>query len=77
MNHTPDYKSLIPEALSGDMNALERILLSVRDQVYNLALRFLWHPQEAEDATQEILVKIMLHLNHWLSSRQVPMLYIS
>ncbi len=65
MNHTPDYKSLIPEALSGDMNALERILLSVRDQVYNLALRFLWHPQEAEDATQEILVKIMLHLNQF------------
>ncbi len=47
------------------MDALEEILLSVRDQIYNLSLRFLWDPQEAEDATQEILVKIMLHLNQF------------
>lgn len=60
-----DYKTLIPLALQGDADALEGILLSVRDQIYNLALRFLWHPQEAEDAAQEILVKIMLHLNQF------------
>src|SRR5262249_36909959 len=30
--------------------------------VYRLALRFLWHPQDAEDATQEILVRIITGL---------------
>ena len=35
---------------------------SLEDDVYRLALRMLWHPQEAEDATQEILFKIVTHV---------------
>lgn len=58
-------KELIPRALSGDLDALEAVLTSVKDQVFNLCVRFLWHPQDAEDACQEILVKIMLHLNQF------------
>jgi RNA polymerase sigma factor (sigma-70 family) len=34
----------------------------VRDRIYNLALRMLWHPADAEDATQEILVRLVTHL---------------
>jgi RNA polymerase sigma factor (sigma-70 family) len=31
--------------------------------MYNIALRMLYHPQDAEDATQEILVKVMTRLS--------------
>ena len=34
----------------------------MRDRIYNLALRMLWHPADAEDATQEILVRLVTHL---------------
>jgi RNA polymerase sigma factor (sigma-70 family) len=34
----------------------------VHKDVYNLAMRFLWHPQDAEDATQEILIKVVTGL---------------
>jgi len=30
--------------------------------VYGVALRFLWHPQDAEDATQEILIRVITGL---------------
>ena len=30
--------------------------------MYALALRMLWHPQDAEDATQEILVRVVTRL---------------
>lgn len=56
---------MIPRALDGDLDALETVLASVKDRIFNLCIRFLWHPQDAEDACQEILVKIMLHLNQF------------
>ena len=62
-NSTPE--ELIPRALDGDLKALESILASVKDQIFNLSIRFLWHPADAEDACQEILVKIMLNLNRF------------
>lgn len=40
----------------GDSTALERVVSCLRDQVYGLALRMLWQPDDAEDATQEALV---------------------
>lgn len=60
-----DYQTLIPGALNGDLEALEEILRSIKDQIFNLSLHFLWHPEDAEDASQEILVKIMLNLNQF------------
>jgi RNA polymerase sigma factor (sigma-70 family) len=35
---------------------------SCRGDVYGLALRMLWHREEAEDATQEILVRVVTRL---------------
>ncbi|RPI70070.1 MAG: RNA polymerase subunit sigma-70, partial [Geobacteraceae bacterium] len=31
--------------------------------VYALALRMLFHPEDAEDAAQEILIKVITHLS--------------
>jgi len=53
---------LLARARSGDREALEAIVLSIQDDVYGLALRMLWHPEDAEDASQEILVKVITHL---------------
>jgi RNA polymerase sigma factor (sigma-70 family) len=38
------------------------VLAGVRDDVYGLALRMLWHPEDAADATQDILIKVMTRL---------------
>jgi RNA polymerase sigma factor (sigma-70 family) len=49
-------------AQRGDRSALERVVREIQPQLYGLALRFLWHPEDAEDATQEILVRIVTRL---------------
>lgn len=54
---------LIREAAAGDRNALETLLLSVQDEVFSLSLRMLGDVQDAEDAAQEILIKVMTHLS--------------
>jgi hypothetical protein len=49
-------------AAAGDRAAAERVLEAIQDRVFRLALRMLGHPQDAEDATQEILVVVLTHL---------------
>ncbi len=53
---------LVETAQSGDKASLEELIESVKNEVYNFALRMLWHPQDAEDATQEILIKVITNL---------------
>ena len=52
----------VARAKAGDRDALESVLRAVQKDVYKLALRFLWHPQDAEDATQEILIRVLTGL---------------
>lgn len=54
---------LIDKATAGDEKSLETILLSVQDLVFNLSLRMLGTFPDAEDATQEILLKVITHLS--------------
>ena len=58
-----ESKQTIEQALSGDKNALEAVLCSVQDMVFNLSLRMLGTVPDAEDATQEILIKVMTRLS--------------
>jgi RNA polymerase sigma factor (sigma-70 family) len=60
-----DYEALIPAALEGSLEPTETIIAAIQDRVYNLALRFLWHPQDAEDAAQEILLKVVTRLGQF------------
>ncbi len=52
----------VARAKSGDRAALESVVRAVQKDVYGLAIRFLWHPQDAEDATQEILIRVLTGL---------------
>lgn len=52
----------VARAKAGDRNALESVVRAVQQDVYGVALRFLSHPQDAEDATQEILIRVITGL---------------
>lgn len=54
---------LVDLAVAGDKGALQRLLAGVEDLVYNLSLRMLGNPPDAEDAAQEILIKVMTQLS--------------
>src|SRR5712691_5005513 len=56
---------LVERARSGDAGALDDLVSAVRDRIYGLALRMLWHPEDAADATQEILIRIVTHLSEF------------
>lgn len=58
-------RALVDRALDGDRAALEQVVGIVRDPVYRLALRMAWRPEDAEDATQEILIRIITRLASW------------
>jgi RNA polymerase sigma factor (sigma-70 family) len=52
-------------ARTGNEAALEAVITYTQPLVYNLALRMLWQPADAEDATQEILIKVITHLSQF------------
>jgi RNA polymerase sigma factor (sigma-70 family) len=52
----------VRRAQRGDRSALESVVKEIQPQLYGLALRFLWHPEDAQDATQEILIRIVTKL---------------
>ena len=62
---------LVAAAVGGDRQALEELLRLVADDVRRLAQRMLWHPEDAEDATQEILVKVATRLSTFRGEARV------
>ena len=52
-------------AIDGDREALEGLVRALQGDVYGLALRMLWNREDAEDATQEILVRIVTRLSQF------------
>lgn len=54
---------LATRAAAGDRAALNALLDRVQHPLYRLSLRFLGHPADAEDATQEILLRLTTRLS--------------
>lgn len=50
------------QAQSGNREALDHVVRQIQPKLYGLALRMLWHPEDAKDATQEILLRVITHL---------------
>jgi len=57
-----NLEKLAQAAARGDDAAARDLLASLVDDVHRLALRMLWHPIDAEDATEEILIDVLLHV---------------
>jgi RNA polymerase sigma factor (sigma-70 family) len=55
-------EELVASAQDGERTALEEIVRLVQHRIYGLALRMLYNPADAEDATQEILIKVITRL---------------
>ena len=53
------------QAIDGDREALEGLVRALQGDVYGLALRMLWNREDAEDATQEILIRIVTRLSQF------------
>jgi DNA-directed RNA polymerase specialized sigma24 family protein len=58
-------EDLALQALEGDRDALDSLVRALQGDVYGLALRMLWNREDAEDATQEILVRIVTRLSQF------------
>jgi RNA polymerase sigma factor (sigma-70 family) len=60
-----EEQELIAKCLQGDRRSLEKLIGSVQTLIYNLSIRFLWNRMDAEDATQEILLKLITNLSKY------------
>lgn len=58
-----EMQILIRNATAGDKKALETLIADVQDLIFNLSLRMLGTFADAEDATQDILLKMITHLS--------------
>lgn len=58
-------KELINDALGGSKNALEYLLKRHYNFIYNVALRFVLNPDDAQDLTQEAVVKVITKLSQF------------
>ncbi len=58
-----EIQDLVDKATAGDKKALETLVVGVQDIVFNLSLRMLGTFADAEDATQDILLKMITHLS--------------
>lgn len=58
-----ELMDLIQKATAGDKQSLETVMTGIQDLVFNLSLRMLGTFPDAEDASQDILLKIMTHLS--------------
>jgi RNA polymerase sigma factor (sigma-70 family) len=59
----PEDLALLARIREGSREALEALVLRHQAWIYNLALRMVYLPQDAEDATQEVLVKMVTKLS--------------
>ncbi len=56
-------QELVHLAKGGSQAALEELVVRHQSWIYNLALRMVHHPEDAKDATQEVLIKLLTRLS--------------
>src|SRR5215475_9330867 len=54
---------LVEKASGGDRAALESLVLRHQAWIYNIAVRMVFQPQDAEEVTQEVLIKVITKLS--------------
>jgi RNA polymerase sigma factor (sigma-70 family) len=58
-----DDNELIVKAKNGSKSALEMLVKKHQHYIYNVALKMTLSPFDAEDVTQEVLIKVITHLS--------------
>ena len=53
------------QAITGDKDALSRLVSALQGDLYGLSFRMLCNQEDAEDATQEILIRIVTRLSQF------------
>ena len=61
---------LISQAKNGNRDALEKLVLRHQAWIYNIAVRMVFHPQDAEEVTQEVLIKAITRLSTFQGNSQ-------
>ena len=65
MGQSTTLEDVARRAVDGDREALDSLVQTVQGDIYGLALRMLWNREDAEDATQEILVRMVTRLSQF------------
>ena len=60
---TSNLEQFVRLAKNGNRQSLETVVGQIQDDIYGLALRMLGLPEDAEDESQEILIKVIPHLS--------------
>jgi RNA polymerase sigma factor (sigma-70 family) len=61
----------VEAARSGDRLALEQVVRAIQDDVFGLALRMTGCPEDARDACQEVLIKVVTRLDSFRGESSV------
>ncbi len=63
MTSNDSLESLAAAAAAGDQQALSDLIRQIQHPIYRLSLRFLVNPSDAEDAAQEIMIRLITRLS--------------
>lgn len=58
-------RQLVDAAVQSDKSALEALIVRHQTYIYNVALKMVLSPADAEDLTQEVLIKVITKLNQY------------
>jgi RNA polymerase sigma factor (sigma-70 family) len=66
---TADDAALVGRCLKGHADAMRQLIERFQAEVFGLCVRLLTHRQDAEDVTQETLLRVFRSLNRWDPTR--------
>lgn len=70
-DYSPDVdNALVGAALAGDAQSLQLLIKRHQDYVYNVSLKLFSDPEDAQDATQEVLIKVVTNLKSFRGDSQ-------
>src|SRR6267143_6106998 len=65
-----DDVDLVEQAQKGSRAALEKLVLRHQAWIYNIAVRMVFQPQDAEEVAQEVLIKVITQLSTFQGKSQ-------
>lgn len=71
MTGSDEILDLVRQCLTGDPDSLRAFVSRFQQLVFSLCLQMMRHRQDAEDVTQESLVRAVRHLASWDQSRAI------